>query len=98
MTLEFAFAPPFAQAETEVEFAFFRALAAAQDEQIVGPRQLSHQWCDFLVEMVDAVELPHPKQISPGEAFEVGMLPCEVTGKFIHNAVDCSQQIRLGAA
>ena len=33
--------------EPEVKFSFLVALTAAHDDQVVGPGQFSHQWCEF---------------------------------------------------
>ncbi len=43
LPLELALAPFFPVAEPEVELAFLVALAAAHDDQIVGPGQFCHQ-------------------------------------------------------
>ncbi len=43
LTLQFAFPPAFAQAGAEIKLALFGAFAAAQDEEVVRPGQLSRQ-------------------------------------------------------
>jgi hypothetical protein len=35
---------------------------------VMRPRQLSFQWCDFLISSVSLVELSHTEQVGPGEA------------------------------
>ena len=51
-------APPFPNAEPQVEFALLAAFGPAHDEQIVAPKQFSHHWCDFL----DEDEAPSTKR------------------------------------
>ena len=67
LTLEFPLAPVLLRRKPQVELAFFRPLALTHDQQVVGPRQLPHQRCDFLVLPVDLVELAHPEQIRARE-------------------------------
>jgi hypothetical protein len=61
LPFQLAPAPPFLDRKAHVILALFGPLAAAQDHQVVGPGQLSHQWCDFFVVLVKVVELPHPE-------------------------------------
>jgi hypothetical protein len=49
-----------------VELPLFGAFALSKDDQMVGPRQLSHHWCDFLVPVIGSAELPHAEQVRSG--------------------------------
>lgn len=76
-----------AQTKAQVELAFLGPLAAGENEQIVGPGQLSHQRRDFFIVPVCLIELPHPKQAGAGEALDVRMLPGDVASQLIDDAL-----------
>jgi hypothetical protein len=42
----FALGPLLPNGAAEVELAFFRSFGLAENDQVVSPWQLSHQWCD----------------------------------------------------
>jgi hypothetical protein len=44
LSFEFSFAPFLLEGQPQVKFTFFLTLALAEDDQVVRPRQLSHQW------------------------------------------------------
>jgi len=81
LPLEFALAPSFPDAYPQVELAFLLAPAAAQDEQVVGPGQFSHQWCEFWRAAVGLEELPHPPQVACREASSTRLTLLDVLGK-----------------
>jgi hypothetical protein len=43
LPFEFAFAPALVDGQAHVEFVLLGAFTLAQNDQVVGPRQLSHQ-------------------------------------------------------
>lgn len=65
LTFEPAAAPSFLYCHPQVEIALFRPLALAQDEEVVAPGQLSHQWRDNSAVAVCLIELLHSKEIQP---------------------------------
>jgi hypothetical protein len=61
---QFPLTPSVLNGDTDVELTFFRAFALSKDDQVMGPRQLSYQWCDFLVPVVGFVKLPHANKLA----------------------------------
>ena len=53
----------------------------------MAPRQLSHQWCDFLVMPVRFVELPHPEEIRSRESLQAGLLPLNVASQLLDHTL-----------
>jgi hypothetical protein len=45
----------------QIKLTLFLTFALSQDDEGMRPRQLSYQWCDFLVALISLVELPHAK-------------------------------------
>lgn len=80
LTLQFSFAPPLSDRDTEVELALFLSFALSKNDQVMGPRQLSYQWCDFLVPVVGFVKLPHPEEIRSRKAAQARLGLRDVVG------------------
>ena len=54
---------------------------------MVGPRQLSHQWCDFLSSLISLVELPHSKEVRACVAPDPGIATRKSIGEIVYDPV-----------
>ena len=52
----------------EGQFVFFRAFALPQDDEVMRPGQLCHQWRHNWFFSISLIELLHSKQVAAGEA------------------------------
>ena len=68
------------QRGSEIPGAFLAVLTALQDRHILRPAQLQGQRQEFWVVGVGPVELPHPAQVSGGEALELRVVGLEILG------------------
>ncbi len=62
-------------------------LRFAQDDEVMRPRQLSHQWCDVRAPAVGFVKLPHAEEVRACVAARAGVAPRERRGELRHHAV-----------
>ena len=81
LALQLPLAPPLADGDAQVKLAFLLAFAAAHNEQVVGPGQFSHQWCEFWSVAVVLEELPHPPEVANREPGPPRMSPLNVIGE-----------------
>src|SRR5579875_1570829 len=65
LPLQLAARPPFLYCNPKVKFAFLGSLASRQDDEMVGPRQLSQQCRDNCFLPVRLIELLHSEQVWP---------------------------------
>src|SRR6516165_12265552 len=87
LTLKLAFAPPFLNRETQIELALFPTLTLSQDDEVMRPRQLSHQRRDNCVILIGLVELPHSEQVRPTETTDTRLGPGDILRESIHGGV-----------
>ena len=71
----------------EIELAFFRALAAAEDDEVVRPRQLCQQCRHYLRVGVSLVKLPHAEQVAAGKAFQPRLGAGQVLGQLFDDTL-----------
>lgn len=63
----------------------------------MGPRQLSHQRCDFLVIAIGFVELPHAKEVGAREASQSRLRIGQVGRQLRDNSVAPLRSCKLAA-
>jgi hypothetical protein len=72
---------PSRDAEAKIKFPLFIPLAAAHDQEVVGPRQNSHRWCEFWKAAIRFVKLHHPPEIAGGKSAGIGPACADVFGQ-----------------
>jgi len=89
--LELAFkvtaSPLLLNTHPQIKLTLLWPLALAQDDEVVGPGQLSHQRRDNVVALVGLVELPHAEKVAPGEAAQPGLALCDVGRQLRDHAI-----------
>jgi hypothetical protein len=68
LAFQLALAPIFLNGLPQIEFTLFRVLALTEDNEIMCPGKLSHQWRDNFITLISLVKLPHSKQIRARKA------------------------------
>lgn len=63
LALELALAPFFLGSQAQIELAFLRQFALAEDDEVMRPGQLSRHWQDDCVTLLGLEELAHTVQI-----------------------------------
>ena len=80
-----------------VELPLFGAFALSKDDQMVGPRQLSHHWCDFLVPVIGSAELPHAEQVRSGATVQSRLCSGDTLQELLPDAVAPFRSFDLAA-
>src|SRR5215210_6610766 len=86
LLFQLTFGPTLLDRHAQVKRTLFRSLGLRQDDEIVGPWQLCHQRCHFLVLGVGLVELTHSKEISAGEAPQPWQCDGEMLRQVVYNS------------
>ena len=75
------------RAQSHIKMSLFRRLCAGQDQQVVCPADLCHQWCHKFVVLVGLVKLLHTVQPTAVEAFDAGIGRCDIRCHFVDDLV-----------
>ena len=78
-------------AQRHVKMPFLCCLGAGQNQQMVGPIDLCHQWCHKFIILVSFVELLHTIEPTAIKAFDARVLLRNVCGNFVNNLIAKAQ-------
>ena len=66
---------------------FFRRLCAGQDQQMIRPADLCHQWCHKFVVFVSLAKLLHAVESATFEALDAGIDLYDIRRHLVDNLV-----------
>ena len=97
LSFELALWPSLLDGRKDVELTFLGMLRLTKNDQMMRPRQLSHQRCDFLGAAICLVKLPHSEQIGARVAAYSRIASRERYGEFVDNTVTPLCALKLDA-